>query len=171
MFVPWKTSKYRTCQCLQTPFSMACPVPLWTRVVIQSQSIYAGESGLPRGHLPWDPRPYCRHPVRRGKPFWSGGVRGEKGRPGHCHTCFSFFQFGPKEQLQCRMKGFFLEMEAVICGSLGPLSLFMELIRGTQSIILAASIPILIYDKALMDVGPVAQSNIMWNFPYVEKPL
>lgn len=36
---------------------------------------------------------------------------------------------------------------------------------------LAASIPILIYDNALMDVGPVAQSNIMWNFPYVEKPL
>lgn len=52
-------------------------------------------------------------------------------------------------------------MEAVIYGSLGSFSLFMELIRGTQSIILAASIPILIYDKALMDVGPMAQSNIM----------
>lgn len=29
---------------------------------------------------------------------------------------------------------------------------------------LAASIPIVSYDNTLMDVGPAAQSDIMWNF-------
>lgn len=53
-------------------------------------------------------------------------------------------------------------MEAVIYSSLGPFSLFNELVGGNQSIILAASFPVLIYVNSLtMDDGHMAQTNII----------
>lgn len=50
----------------------------------------------------------------------------------------------------------------MIYSSLGLFGLFIELVGGNQSIILAAPFPVLIYVNSLtMDVGHMAQTNII----------